>query len=237
MKRLIAYYYEVYYRLIKWYWDRASKDSTINGVILMFHHISDEHLEGVLESCQHSIAEFEHVIKDYLEQGYIYVSVQEALRMIKEKNKQKFAVVTFDDIPLDAYEYGLPLLQRMQIPFTLFITTGYLNTNGYISDKQLKDIDKSLFCTIGAHTVTHPNLRRSTNSSDELKKSKEQLEKLLGHPIDYMAYPYGRPSSVSCKVMKEAKNVGYTCAFGTIQTYLNDISCKVSYYFPRIVKK
>ena len=48
MERLIAYYYEAYYRLIKWYWEKASKDSTINGVILMFHHITDEHLEGVL---------------------------------------------------------------------------------------------------------------------------------------------------------------------------------------------
>ena len=237
MKRLIAYYYEAYYRLLKWYWDKASKGSTINGVVLMFHHITNEHLDGVLESCQHSIAEFEHVIKDYLNQGYIYVSVQEALWMIKEKNKQKFAVVTFDDIPSDAYEYALPLLQRMQIPFTLFITTGFLNTNDYISEKQLKDIDKSLFCTIGAHTVTHPNLRSTRNSLEELKKSKEKLEKLLGHPIDYLAYPYGRPSSVSCKVMHQAKKVGFVCAFGTIQTYLNDISCKLDYYLPRIVKK
>ncbi|MBL3926344.1 hypothetical protein FH717_24020, partial [Bacteroides thetaiotaomicron] len=61
--------------------------------------------------------------------------------MIREKSEQKFAVVTFDDVPLDAYEKAVPVLLSMQIPFTFFITTGYIGTKGFMTKAQLKKLD------------------------------------------------------------------------------------------------
>ena len=74
-------------------------------------------------------------------------------------------------------------------------------------------------------------------SFEELKESKEILERLLGHPVDYLAYPFGRQSSISHKVMKQAEKAGYKCAFGTIDATINDLSSKSLYYLPRIVRK
>ena len=61
--------------------------------------------------------------------------------------------------------------------------------------------------------------------------------KSLGHNIDYLAYPYGRPSSVSYNVCRLAAKIGYVCAFGTIDTTINDISARKLFYLPRIVSK
>lgn len=80
-------------------------------------------------------------------------------------------------------------------------------------------------------------LRYSDNISYELKHSKNILEELLGHKVDYLAYPYGRQSSVSRKVQTIAKKTGYKCAFGTIQTPISDVSEKNMFYLPRVVLK
>lgn len=88
-----------------------------------------------------------------------------------------------------------------------------------------------------AHTLTHPMLRRVENSYEEIRKSKENLEQILHKSISYFAYPYGRQSSVSHRIMKEAKQSGFYCAFVTIQAPLSDISRKSIFYLPRMVYK
>ena len=161
MSRLLALYYEFRYRLRKWYWSRNAHDSRINGVVLMYHHISDVRMDE-LDTCQHTLEQFKKSLECYINQSYIFVNIDTALKMIREKSEQKFAVVT---------------------------------------------------------------------------ESKEILERLLGHPVDYLAYPFGRQSSISHKVMKQAEKAGYKCAFGTIDATINDLSSKSLYYLPRIVRK
>ena len=211
MSRLLALYYEFRYRLRKWYWSRNAHDSRINGVVLMYHHISDVRIDE-LDTCQHTLEQFKKSLECYINQSYIFVNIDTALKMIREKSEQKFAVVTFDDVPLDAYEKAVPVLLSMQIPFTFFITTGYIGTKGFMTKAQLKKLDNQELCTIGAHTKSHPMLRK-------------------------VAYPFGRQSSISHKVMKQAEKAGYKCAFGTIDATINDLSSKSLYYLPRIVRK
>ena len=236
MNKLKAYYYEFRYRILKWYWMCSSRRSKIKGVVLMYHHISEKHLDE-LDNCQHTLEQFRYSITSLLRLGYTFVSIETALRLIKERSSLKFAVVTFDDVPVNAYENAVPYLILMQIPFAFFITTGFLGKEGFLSENQLQNLDKLNLCTIGAHTVSHPVLRNVSNSFEELYESKQHLEKILGHPIDYFAYPYGRQSSVSHKVIKQVKHIGFKCAFGTIDAEINDISSKNIYYLPRIVRK
>jgi len=86
-----------------------------------------------------------------------------------------------------------------------------------------------------AHTVNHVSLTKANNSIIELKESKRQLEDLLGHGIEYMAYPFGWHCDVSQKIMSEAREVGYKCAFGTIQSPISEVSARNRYYLPRMV--
>ena len=224
------------YEFRKWRWDRASHNSTINGLVLMFHHVTNVNLD-IGESCKSNVVEFINTLLQVKSEGYRFVSVKEMIWLIKSNSSEKFAVVTFDDVPDNFYTNAYTFLKQEKIPFILFITTSFVGKSGFLTEEQILELDKDILCTIGAHTVTHPMLRSVSNSLDELTESKKFLEELLGHSVDYMAYPYGRQSSVSKKVMKEAKKAGYLCAFGTIQSPISDKSSKNRFYLPRVVRK
>ena len=236
IKKLNYLYWEIRYRWLKHRWDKANKYSIINGVALMYHHVCNEHIE-TNDSCQCSVEQFKDVIDAIKQEGRKFVSCDIMMDIIAGKDKTPFAVVTFDDVPDNFYSNAYPILKERSIPFILFITTGFVGKPGYLSEEQIIYLDKDPLCTIGAHTLTHPMLRRVKNINEELIKSKQILEESLGHKVNYMAYPFGRQSSVSKKVMKEAEKAGYLCAFGTIQSLITDISTKNLFYIPRIVRK
>lgn len=236
MNRLVSFYYSIRYNSLKFFLDFLSKRSSVYGIVLMYHHVTDEHVD-TNESCQHRISLFKDTLMRFKEDGYLFVSVEEALNLMSIKSIQKFVIVTFDDVPESMYHNAYPILKELDIPFVLFITTSFIDKQGYLSRSQIIELDNDPLCTIGAHTVTHPMLRTVDNSFEELRQSKCILETLIGHSVDFMAYPFGRQSSVSRRVMKQAKLAGYRCAFATIQSPISDISSKNLFFLPRLVIK
>lgn len=59
-----------------------------------------------------------------------------------------------------------------------------------------------------SHTVTHPRLARlsADECRDELVRSRELIEGALGHPVRYLAYPFGSESE---QVQAIARECGY----------------------------
>lgn len=233
-ERIRNKFFDLQYERLRSKWLAGSDSSRINGLILMYHHVTDEHV-NILESCQCKVDTFRRNLIELKNKGYLFCSVETALSLIREQSSQKFVVVTFDDVPDNVYTNAYPILKELDIPFILFMTTGYIDRPGYLSKKQLLEMDKDPLCTIGAHTLTHPQLRRVANSHEELSRSKVILEQLLGHSVEYLAYPFGRQSSISKGVIHQAEKIGYKCAFSTIQTPVNDISSKELFFLPRVV--
>lgn len=236
IKKLKHYIDIAIYLMHKYYWDLCAHFGNIHGIVLMYHYITDEHI-NTLANCQHTPAVFEATLKRLMSEGYSFVSLDEMIKIIESKGKKKFAVITFDDIMDNVFTCAYPILKQYQIPFTLFVATGLIDTKDYITLKHLKEMDQDSLCIIGAHTVTHCRLRKVAYSKEELLKSKQQLEDMLGHKIHYLAYPYGWHCDVSKKNMKEAQSLGYKCAFGTIQSPVSDISANKMFYLPRMVLK
>lgn len=235
-KKLYFIYWELRYRLLKWHWDISARYSDIDGVALMYHHVTDDSV-NTSESCKCTIKGFETSLYAITREGRRFVSVDEMLDIIRNKRNDKFAVVTFDDVPENFFTNAYPFLKQEEIPFILFITTGFIGKTGFLTERQILELNKDQLCTIGAHTLTHPVLRKVSNSWEEITESKKILEDMLGHDVDYMAYPYGRQSSVSRRIKRDAERAGYKCAFGTIQSSLSDKSSNNLFYLPRIVKK
>ena len=179
--------------------------------------------------------EFISTIQRLKKEGYQFVSIASALEIIKNKNRLKFAVVTFDDVPEDVYHNAYPYLNEHNIPFTLFVSQCYIDQPHFLTKDQIMEMDRNPLCTVGAHTLTHPFLRYSVNKGMELSESKRQLEELLGHEVLYMAYPYGKRQAVSHKIQRQAMRAGYRCAFGTINVPITDHTGKQLFYLPRVV--
>jgi len=236
MNRIEYYYYLLRYKALKAFWDSGTKMSRIRGIALMYHHISDEP-KDIDSSCLHKVYEFENTLHRLKKEGYDFISVKQALDRINSYSEEKFAIVTFDDGFDNIYHTAYPILKKLDIPFAIFITTNFIDKPGYVTTSQLMELDKDQLCTVGAHTISHPMLRKAKNSKYEILQSKLILEKLLNHKIDYLAYPFGQQSSVSHKEMSYARNAGFKCAFGTIQSALSDRSTKNLFYLPRVVIK
>ncbi|MBT7237742.1 polysaccharide deacetylase family protein [Candidatus Woesearchaeota archaeon] len=65
--------------------------------------------------------------------------------------------------------------------------------------------------SFGTHSHSHPDLSKVSEEEqiNELKVSKEIMEKKLGKEINLCSYPYGIPSDASIKALKDLK---YNCA-------------------------
>lgn len=152
------------------------------------------------------------------------------LDVARERNTLRPAVsLTFDDGYADNYEFAFPLLAKYGLPATIFLTAGLVE-----GDPEVKARFRELRATpvrplewaharellaagleIGAHTYSHPNLRRLSRNevATELQVSKEIIEERLETPIDLLAYPFGKPGRHFDQVTTEsAEATGYSYA-------------------------
>lgn len=93
-----------------------------------------------------------------------------------------------------------------------------------LTEKEVIELSKEPFVTIGSHTVSHPSLpNNSLNAQiNELINSKSYLEKITNQEINYFSYPFGHCSD---QLKSLAKECGYMLCFttGTNHIDLNHI--------------
>lgn len=77
--------------------------------------------------------------------------------------------------------------------------------------------------SFGSHTVTHPILARESSNvvRNELRQSKQRIEKKIGRAVDTLAYPNGTEADFDDETIAEAIAAGYRLACTTVQG-LND---------------
>jgi peptidoglycan/xylan/chitin deacetylase (PgdA/CDA1 family) len=71
---------------------------------------------------------------------------------------------------------------------------------------------------IGAHTATHPILARlePTEARDDIARSRQMLEELLGDPVRLFAYPNGRPGEdYDVRHVRMVRELGFEAALST----------------------
>lgn len=174
------------------------------GRILMLHRVveqrSDKPEQRELEVTP---AFLEQTIIDSQKKGYSFTSIEELLNTKHLiLNTKKRICLTFDDGYLDTYTTAYPLLKRLNVPFAVYVTTGFVDktaqmwwypTTDAMTWEQIKALDNDPLCTIGAHTVCHPRLGSLTTDEarKEIEGSKHRLEEMLGHPVKHFSYPHG----------------------------------------------
>ena len=154
----------------------------------------------------------EHKILEYRQRGYTFVSLGD----LSSLTTKRFICITFDDGYRDNYSLAYPLLERLGVPFTVYVTTGFIDNRlpmwWYYPDEQLgigteelKKLDTDPLCTIGAHTVSHPKLDTLSyeEQNKEIADSKLELERLLGHPVQHFSFPHGAHNADTLAICRE----------------------------------
>jgi peptidoglycan/xylan/chitin deacetylase (PgdA/CDA1 family) len=204
------------------------------GNVLMFHQVFDNKESWLFPEFSMTKADFCLMLEKLSQTGIKFISVNELEESVKQS--EKFCCITFDDGFEDTYSQAYPLLKERGIPFTVFVTTGFLGKERYLSREQLKEISADPLCTIGSHTATHPMIRKigSEQKQHEFSDSKKLLEDITGKRVDYFAYPYG--SYLACGSEGDTdslKKAGYKAAFSTVNASVNKKTIANRYFLPR----
>ena len=186
------------------------------GRILMLHRVSDQRSSGKNRELEITPAFLERSIKDYKNKGYRFASIAEACDLVEKGERGKpFVCLTFDDGYRDNYTVALPVLKQEDVPFAVYVTTGFVDNKldmwWYpdaqlgLSGDELQSLAKEPLCTIGVHTVSHPRLDKlsAEEQSHEIKQSKMELENLLGCQLHHFSYPHGAFNDDTVAIVRE----------------------------------
>ncbi len=122
----------------------------------------------------------------------------------------------------DGYVSGMAaadILESEGLRAIYFVYPASIGKRTYLSADQLRELEQRGH-RVASHSLTHPNLIKPDKGEDavvyqarlqkELLASKTKLEKILGHPVTDLAYPYGAYNDF---VAIQAKAAGYTRAY------------------------
>lgn len=101
--------------------------------------------------------------------------------------------LTFDDGYAGVLEIAAPLLARHAMPFTVFVTTGFLEQPGFLSRRALRELATVPGATLGFHGRSHARLTGMSASelAAEVADGRRELEDLIGGAVTAMSYPHG----------------------------------------------
>lgn len=196
----------------------------------MFHRI----VEKKIQTDNFTITKlyFETFIEKKLQEEIWFTTIE---NLLNDRTDKKVNSITFDDGYMEVYQIAYPYLLEKKIPFTIFVITDLIGTDGYLGEEQLRELLGSGLCTIGSHTCSH-SMMRFLNEEDcfkELKDSKLRLEQITGRPVEIIAYPYGSVYACSMREQYLAKKAGYKLALSTINAPINKVSVKKNFFLPR----
>lgn len=207
-----------------------------NNAIVMFHHVLDEYSQKILDSCQCTTGEFIEFC-EYVSKAYRVVGLHDFVQLVNKK-EERLLVITFDDVPDTFYTKAYPILKKYNLPFVLYIANSFLDSEGYLSSAQVKQLSTDPLCTIGAHSKSHSFLKYSKDLYDEIVTGKEELERLINRTIKDFAYPYGTPTAINNKVIQFVKQTkSFETAVTTVPVLINRNVQKKCFELPRIHSK
>jgi peptidoglycan/xylan/chitin deacetylase (PgdA/CDA1 family) len=135
--------------------------------------------------------------------------------------KDLLVAVTFDDGFENILRDALPVLREKRIPAMIFVPSGCLGgepmwpvgkgtrSRGVrvLEREELREIARP-FVKIGSHTVSHADLTElgTEEAFHELRRSREDLEAIVGTPVELVAFPYGKCTE---QVAEQARRAGY----------------------------
>lgn len=156
--------------------------------VLVYHTISAP-VEPMLADADISPERFERQLQ-WLSRWRRVVPLEETLSASAHR---RLVALTFDDGFEDNLTVALPLLEKFQLPMTLFVTAGFLGRDGYLSEAELREISRHPLVTIGAHGLWHRHFNELTaaDARFELIESRRLLSGITGKPVDLLAWPFG----------------------------------------------
>lgn len=159
--------------------------------VLCYHRISN----GKKGDYTVSEATFSAHMKMLADSGYHSISPAQLYDYLVYNRElpQKPVMITFDDSRSEHAEIASPVMDKYGFKGVFFIMTITYNKKNYMTKDQIAQLAKD-GNTIGLHSWDHTMVTKYKKEEDwkkEVADPKDKLEKIIGNPVEYWAYPNG----------------------------------------------
>jgi peptidoglycan/xylan/chitin deacetylase (PgdA/CDA1 family) len=195
--------------------------------ILSFHRVSQSHADHWMTV---SPAVFETLMRA-VQRRYRIVSLAEVDRLLAAREDvAPTAAVTFDDAYGCNHTFAVPVLRKLQIPATFFVSSDFVDSSkafphdvaaGFhelpnFTSAQLRDMASDSLFEIGSHSVTHIDFATQPAAGTiqrELAESRQALAAISGRPVRRFAVPFGGRPQCTPELIRAARELGYERAY------------------------
>jgi len=198
---------------------RSARQQWAQGAVaFLYHRVVDA--ERASDPFAVTLAAFREQVAWFADRYKVVTAGELARRSAQGDSIQDVAAITFDDGYNDTVTLAAPVLRKFNMPATVFLDTARIDADApALSTADIRTLVDSGF-EIGAHTVTHCDLRHlsDTKLHAELSASRRRLEEITGAAVDGFAYPFG---AYDDRVAQAVRHAGYRYAYTCRQHLTN----------------
>lgn len=178
--------------------------------VLCYHRIADNRKGDYTVS----VATFAAQVKALADSGYHSISPAQLYSYLMYNNPlpQKPVMITFDDSREEHTTIAAPILEKYGFRGVFFIMTITYNKKNYMTKAQIAQLAKKGH-TIGLHSWDHTMVTKYKEAADwqkQVEKPKDVLEKVVGIPVEYWAYPNGVYNHQSAEMLSRYFKLSFT---------------------------
>ena len=164
------------------------------GILSLMYHRFDE---NKYPSTNIQMDIFKKQIKIIRNSKYNFYDPANLEKNFYIEKKEKKILITIDDAFSSFYEVAWPYLKKKKIPFILFVSTETVGKNGYMTWKQIIEVEKESFTHIGNHSHTHEYLVDLKNEDfiNDINIASANFTSNLGYNPIFFSYPFGEYSN------------------------------------------
>jgi len=203
----------------------ASTEHGGHAVITIYHHVD----ENTPASTSLSPAQFQEQMEYLRDNNFEVWHLDRLLDALQHQQPvpERTAAITFDDGYISIYETAFPLLQELDFPWTLFLSTEPIDNNqhGYMNWDQVREMSDA-GVIIANHMVTHPHMidplpgesaaDRIARLRTELLEAERRIEQETGQAHRLLAYPYGEYDEAVMAMVEEEGFIGLAQNSGAV---------------------
>ncbi|GAA0854990.1 polysaccharide deacetylase family protein [Aliiglaciecola litoralis] len=203
----------------------ATFATTGHGVILMYHHVSDQTPPSTSISAENFAKHMQ-----YLAENHNVVSLPKLIESLKTSSPLpgKAVAITFDDGYQNIAQNAHPILRKHGFPYTIFINPDVIgNESQQLSWEEVAELQKE-GVTFANHTSKHKHLLLGSEQDDwldatlkDIEHAEAVLHEKTGHSHKLLAYPYGEYNQALSEAIQERGYIGFGQHSGAVSSNSN----------------
>ncbi|MCA1796186.1 MAG: polysaccharide deacetylase family protein [Desulfuromonadaceae bacterium] len=190
-----------------------------SATVFVYHRFGDARYP----STNISVEQFEKHLRYLRDNDYNVIPLSEIVATLRrgEELPPRCVGLSADDAYASVLKGAVPLLDKYEMPMTVFVNTDAVGGGSYMSWEQLRTLDEKANIEVGNHSAQHPyyvSLPSQHGSPawdeqvrEDISTAQRAFSTHLGYEPELFAYPYGE---FSPELMEIVEDMEFAAAFG-----------------------